>query len=205
MIYETRCFRKLFKVSHRLIFNRPTLIYFLDAATGATRQLTFERTAVNYPRWSPSGNAIAFISTDAAGKGQLFVLSMAGGEAKKISSSPTGVQQFAWSPDERSFAFVQEDELPNKKEIEKGYDAFEIKSNSMYLKAKPNPAHIWLISSSGGAANRLTAGSWTLPSTATFNLTSPAISWTPEGKQIAFQCNETAYSGELVLPLKQLI
>ena len=130
---------------------------------------------------------------------------MAGGEAIKITSSPTGVQQFSWSPDESSFAFVQEDEVSNKKEIEKGYDAFEVKSNSMYLHVKPNPSHIWLIPRSGGDAKRQTAGSWTLPSTATAaNLTSPAISWSPDGKQIAFQCNETPYSGELVYTVKTI-
>jgi len=72
-----------------------SFIYTVDIATGAARQLTFERTAVSFPRWSPSGNAIAFISTDAAGKSQIFVLSTTGGEAKKITSSPTGVQQFS--------------------------------------------------------------------------------------------------------------
>ena len=182
-----------------------SFIYQVDASTGATRQLTFERTSVSFPRWSSSGNAIAFISTDAAGKGQIFVMSTAGGEAQKITSSPTGVQQFSWSPDERTFAFVQEDEVTNKKEIDKGYDAFEIKSNSMYLHVKPNPAHIWLISSSGGDAKRLTAGSWTVPSTASAaNLTSPAISWSPDGNQIAFQCNETPYSDELVYTVKTM-
>ncbi len=172
-----------------------SFIYKADVATGANQQLTFDRAAVSYPRWSPLNDAIAFIAADAAGKGQLFVLSMNGGEAKKITSSPTGVQQFAWNPDGTTFAFVQEDEVPNKKEIEKGYDAFEIKYNSMFLNAKPSPSHIWLISANSGEAKRLTAGSWTVP------VSSP-ISWSPDGKLIAFQSNETPYSGELVFTIK---
>ena len=172
-----------------------SFIYKVDASTGGTQQLTFERASVSFLRWSPSGNAVAFISTDAAGKGQLFVLSMNGGEAKKITSSPMGVQQFNWSPDGNSFAFTQADEVSNKKEIDKGYDGFEIKYNSMFLNAKPNPSHLWLIPADSGEAKRLTAGNWTIPS-------APCISWATDGKQIAFQSNESPYSGELIFTIK---
>jgi dipeptidyl aminopeptidase/acylaminoacyl peptidase len=172
-----------------------SFIYKVDVATGAKQQLTFERASVSFPRWSPSGNAVAFISADAAGKGQLFVLSMNGGEAKKITSSPTGVQQFNWSPDGNTFAFTQADEVSNKKEMEKGYDAFDVKYNSMFMNAKPSPSHIWLIAAEGGEAKRLTAGSWTIPS-------APCISWATDGKQIAFQSNESPYSGELIFTIK---
>ena len=170
-----------------------SFIYKVDASTGGTQQLTFERAFVSFPRWSPSGNAVAFISADATSKGQIFVLSMNGGEAKKITSSPTGVQQFNWSPDGNSFAFTQADEVSNKKEIEKGYDAFEVKYNSIFLNAKPSPSHLWLIPSEGGEAKRLTTGNWTIPSA-----NAPCISWSPDGKQIAFQTNESPYSGELI-------
>ena len=177
------------------INKNKSFIYKIEVTTGEKQQLTFERASVSFPRWSPSGNAAAFISSDAAGKGQVFVLSMNGGEAKKITSSPTGVQQFNWSPDGNTFAFTQSDEITNKKEIEKGYDAFEVKYNSMYLNAKPSPSHIWLIPSEGGEAKRLTTGGWTIPAAV-------AISWSPDGKQIAFQSNESPYSGELIFFIK---
>jgi len=172
-----------------------SFIYKVDVTTGVTQQLTFERASVSFPRWSPSGNAIAFISADAPNKAQIFVLPVNGGEAKKITNSPTGVQQFAWNPDGSAFAFVQADEISNKKEIEKGYDAFGIKYNSMYLNAKPTPSHIWLIQSEGGEAKRLTAGTWTIPAIG-------SNSWSPDGKQIAFQSNESPYSGELISTAK---
>ncbi len=174
-----------------------SFIYKVDVATGVKQQLTFERASVSFPRWSPSGNAIAFITADAAGKSQTFVLSMIGGEAKKITSSPTGVQQFNWSPDGNTFAFTQPDEVGNKKEMEKGYDAFEVKYNSMFMNAKPSPSHIWLISANGGEAKRLTSGSWTVPGSA-------SLSWSPDGKIIAFQSNESPYSGELISMIKSV-
>ncbi len=172
-----------------------SFIYKVDVATGAIQQLTFERASVSFPRWSPLGNTMAFISPDAAGKGQIFILSMNGGEAKKITSSPTGVQQFNWSPDGNTFAFTQAEEVSNKKEMEKGYDAFEVKYNSMFMNVKPLPSHIWHIAAEGGEAIRLTAGSWTIPS-------APCISWATDGKQIAFQSNETPYSGNLISMIK---
>ena len=174
-----------------------TFIYRVDVVTGVTQQLTYERTLISYPRWSPSGNAIAFIAADASMKAQLFVLPMSGGEAKKITNSLMGVTQFEWSPDGTTFAFVQQDELANKKQIDKGYDGFEIKYNSMFMNARPNPSHLWLIPLDSGEAKRLTAGNWTLPAGV------PAsFSWSPDGKQIVFQSNESPYSGELIFTIK---
>lgn len=174
-----------------------SFIYKVDVATGVTQQLTYERTLISYPRWSPLGNAIAFIAADANMKAQLFLLSMSGGEAKKITNSTSGVSQFEWSPDGTSFAFVQQDEVANKKLIDKGYDGFEIKYNSMFLNARPNPSHLWLIPIDSGEAKRLTAGNWTLPAGA------PAsFSWSPDGKNIVLQSNESPYSGELIFTIK---
>lgn len=175
-------------------------IYKVDVATASSQQLTFNRVSVGSPRWSPSGSQIAFIAKDDERKAQLFVLSMTGGEAKKVTNSPTGVLQFNWSPDGKKIAFVQYDELANKMDIEKGYDAFEVKKNSMFIKAKPNSAHLWLISVDGRDPIRLTSGDWTLYS----NIFKPVFSWSPDGKKIAFQSFKTAYTGGLVSIIKTL-
>lgn len=174
-----------------------SFIYKVEVVSGAAQQLTYERTLVSSPRWSPSGKAIAFIAADANAKAQLFLLSMNGGEAKKITNSPSGVTQFEWSPDGSTFAFVQQDEIINKKQIDKGYDGFEIKYNSMFLNARPNPSHLWLIPTDSGEAKRLTAGSWTVPAGAP-----NSFSWSPDGKNIVFQSNESPYSGELIFNIK---
>ena len=175
-------------------------IYKVNIATASSQQLTFNRVSVRSPRWSPSGNQIAFIATDANKRPQLFMLAMTGGEAKQVTNSPIGVLNFNWSPDGKSFAFVQFDEVANKKEIEKGYDAFEVKKNSMFIKAKPNSAHLWLISADGGAQKRLTSGTWTVLS----KIFGSSFSWAPDGKKIAFQSFETAYTGGLVYTVKMV-
>ncbi len=174
-----------------------SFIYKVDVVSGTTQQLTFDRSLVSYPRWSPSGNAIAFIAADATAKAQIFVLSVNGGEAKKITNSPSGVTQFEWSPDGTAFAFVQQDEVANKKLIDKGYDGFEIKYNSMFMNAMPSPSHLWLIPTDGGEAKRLTAGNWTVPAGV-----ANSFSWSPDGKNIVLQSNESPYSGELIFTVK---
>ncbi len=177
-----------------------TELQLADVASGTLRRLT-ERPHVGHPRWSPSGDRLAFIAREGSGKdahNQIFILSMSGGEAMKVTNSTTGVQQFTWKPDGAGFAFVQDDEAENQKQKDKGYDAFEVHYNSMFLKENPVASHIWWISAAGGEAKRLTSGAWTLPSSYPPGTPASPLSWSPDSKRIAFQRNESAYSGELV-------
>ena len=74
-------------------FNAELVI--VDVASGKKRVLTQDRFAVSSPRWSYSGEQLAFISRVGQGKdvtNQIFLLSMLGGEAKQLTKSPKGVQ-----------------------------------------------------------------------------------------------------------------
>ncbi len=175
-------------------------IHKVHIATQSSQQLTFDRVSVGSPRWSPSGSQVAFIAADAEKKSQVFLLSMAGGEAKQITNSPTGVFVFSWRPDGKMIAFSQLDEVANKKEIEKGYDAFEVNKHSMFVKAKPSSTHLWLIAADGGEAERLTSGTWSLFT----GVAMSNISWSPDGEKIAFQRFETPYSGELISTINSI-
>ena len=73
-----------------------------------------------------------------------------GGEASKITDAPNGIEQFAWSPDGKQIAYVTADDAPNKKEIEKHNDAFEVGDDDFLTTGAPTPSHIWLISAQGG-------------------------------------------------------
>jgi dipeptidyl aminopeptidase/acylaminoacyl peptidase len=176
-----------------------TELVWVDIATGKSRPITFDRTGVTQPRWSPDGTRLSFLSRIATGKEvmpQLFVFHMSGGDARQITKAPRGVQHYAWSPDGNSFAYVTADEVANKELLEKGYDAFEVGNNDMFVSATRQPAHIWMVAAQGGEAKRLTSGTWTLPITIPPGSPSSPLTFTPDGKTIAFVKVATTYSGD---------
>jgi dipeptidyl aminopeptidase/acylaminoacyl peptidase len=57
------------------------------------------------PRWSPSGEELAFLS-DRTGSDQLWVIPRNGGEARQLTNFVEPVTGFAWSPDGQRIAVV---------------------------------------------------------------------------------------------------
>jgi dipeptidyl aminopeptidase/acylaminoacyl peptidase len=121
---------------------------------------------------------------------------MKGGEAKQITKAPKGVQHFAWSPNSETIAYAALNEPKNKAEIEKGFTAFEINNNDMFLGSQPQPAHIWLVNTTTAENKRLTDGDWSLPLVIPPSAPSSPFSWSPDGKTILFVKVATAYSGD---------
>lgn len=143
-------------------------LVLVDIATGAQRVLTNVRPGLNLPQWSPSGDRLAFLAEagdEKTATAQIFVLPVNGGAPKQITSAPLGVEQFAWRPDGRFLAFVAADEPPNKAEIEKHHDLFEVGDNDFLATSAPTPSHIWVVSAAWGTAKRLTSGVWSLAKT----------------------------------------
>jgi dipeptidyl aminopeptidase/acylaminoacyl peptidase len=183
-------------------------LVLLDLATGGQRVLTHDRKDAGSPRWSPTGDRIAFlvaIGPAKEEKAQIFILPMSGGEALKITDAPSGVEQFAWRPNGTEIAYVTADEPENKKDIEKHLDAFEIGDNG-YLETKaPMPSHIWLVAADGGKPRRLTSGTWSLPKVLPPSSPSSPISWSPDGKSLTFTKQENAHSGDSDLRTVQIL
>lgn len=174
-------------------------LVLVDVASGKLRVLTQDRFAVSSPRWSPDGEQLAFISRVGQSKdalNQIFLLSMLGGEAKQITKAPKGVQHFAWSPNSTDIAYASLNEAKNKTEIEKGFTAFEITNNDMFIGSQPQPSHIWLVNTRTAENKRLTNGDWSLPLVIPPSAPSSPFSWSPDGKTILFVKVATAYSGD---------
>jgi dipeptidyl aminopeptidase/acylaminoacyl peptidase len=67
-------------------------------------QWTFGKYRNHSPKWSPTGEAIAFLS-NRTGSTQIFVMSERGGEARQLTFFENGVGTFIWSPNGERIAF----------------------------------------------------------------------------------------------------
>jgi dipeptidyl aminopeptidase/acylaminoacyl peptidase len=59
------------------------------------------------PRWSPSGDDIAFMSLR-SGKPQVWIIGVNGGEARQVTFEKRSVGEFTWSPDGKWLVFSTE-------------------------------------------------------------------------------------------------
>jgi dipeptidyl aminopeptidase/acylaminoacyl peptidase len=176
-----------------------TELVLVDVATGKQRVLTRDRRGVGQPRWAPAGDRLAFLALAGEGKAahqQVYVMPMNGGDAQRITEAPTGVQHYAWKPDGTAIAFASADEPPNKKEIEKGNDAFEIGNNDFLAQAASQPVHVWLVSAEGGKAKRLTSGPRGLTTVPPPGQPASPLSWSPDGALLLVVLQERPHDGD---------
>jgi len=160
--------------------NRSELVLVNVDGTGA-RTLTHGRIGVTNPQWSPDGTRLAFLASPEAGKpAQLYVMPMNGGDALQITTNKTGVQNYAWRPDGAALAYVSDDDPANQKALDKHLDAVVITDNDYLTTEAPQPAHLWLVDATGGSANRLTSGNWSI-------VKGGAPVWAPDGSKIYYQ------------------
>ena len=171
-------------------------IVLIELPGGQIRPLTRARHHADSPRWSPSGDRIAFIAPDAEKNGQVFVLPMSGGDALQLTSGKDGVSQFAWSPDGASIAYAVEDPKPELKGEDKYRNAFRVGNDDYTLSEAVRPTHLWVVPSQGGEARRLTSGTWSLPSSLPPGPPSSPVSWSRDGKSIVIVRQETPSTGD---------
>ena len=89
-----------------------------DGKRGTPRRFTVTEGQDSEPRWSPSGDRLAFVSTRGADddRPQLWVLPTSGGEARQVTNVAGGVSNIAWCPDGEHVAFVQQASAEDREE-----------------------------------------------------------------------------------------
>jgi dipeptidyl aminopeptidase/acylaminoacyl peptidase len=163
----------------------------IDVARRTRAVLVRGRKGLSHVRWSPSGRRIAFLAS-AKGQAQIHVVPRGGGEPVQLTRSQTGVESFAWRPDGGAIAFVAADERPARLGAARHRDTFAVANDHYMTTAPPLPRHLWLIPTSGGPARRLTSGAWSLAT----SLGSSPVSWSPDGRSIAFVRLASASPGD---------
>jgi dipeptidyl aminopeptidase/acylaminoacyl peptidase len=163
----------------------------VDVGSGSRTVIVRGRSGLAHARWSPSGNEIAFLAGSGSSR-QIHVVPASGGEAVQLTRSPTGVQFFAWRPQGGGVAFVAADPRAQRAGAARHDDAFEVANDHYMTVAPPMPSHIWFLPAAGQAARRLTSGAWSLST----SLGSSPLSWSPDGRSIAFVRLASASPGD---------
>jgi len=107
----------------------------LDLEDNSLHRLTTHEKGSSYPRWSPDGRFLAFLSGRIK-ENQIWLLNMEhGGEANQITDWKQGIEEFSWSPDGRHIVFV---------------------SNRTGDDDNNDNTDIWIVSSEGGESQQIT-------------------------------------------------
>jgi dipeptidyl aminopeptidase/acylaminoacyl peptidase len=94
------------------------------------------------------------------------------------------VRQFVWRPDGGAIAYIARDTTPAP--AERHNDAFAIGNDPYTVSAAPVPSHLWVDD------RRLTSGEWSLAT----SLSTSSLSWSADGRTIAFVRFATPHSGD---------
>ena len=154
-------------------------------------QLTSSPDGESSPRWSPDNKYLAFVASrgtdeDKKKGGQIWLLNRAGGEAQKVSDVKGGVSDIQWSPDSTRIAFAHDDEDP-RDEPEK-MDGWKRKTtppiviDRYHFKEDRTGylgnyySHIGVFDVTSKTHKMITSG----------NTDDSSLSWSPDGKSIAF-------------------
>jgi dipeptidyl aminopeptidase/acylaminoacyl peptidase len=160
----------------------------VDAQSSRTQRLVTGND-VAVPRWSPQGTELAYLARPSENAPrQLFVRTW-NGRTIQLTHAQGEVVDAAWSPDGRELAFVatdRQDPAP----------FFFAGDNDYTATALTPPEHLWIVPAAGGKATRLTSGSWTIAPTDPGGIFSPQITWTRDGRQIAYTRVENTFSGD---------
>jgi dipeptidyl aminopeptidase/acylaminoacyl peptidase len=136
------------------------------------------------PRWSPSGEELAFLS-DRTGSDQLWVIPRNGGEARQLTNFVEPVTGFAWSPDGQRIAVVTRAQQaegtvdPETDVVRLTRLRYRFDGQRGFLHERRS--RIWVVDLRTGTLERATDGDW--------DDDWPA--WSPDGSQLVFTSNRT--------------
>lgn len=158
------------------------------------QKLTSRENGESSPRWSPSGDRLAFVSGTDEGA-EIYMYWIKTGKIAKISQLPFSPGSLTWSPkgDQLAFTMNQESKspviakMPKKPKGAKWAESPRI-TDRVYHEAdgrgyiKPGFSHIFIMSANGGATRKLTSGDYHHRG---------KISWSPNAENIYFSANRS--------------
>ena len=167
-------------------------LWVVSTRGGPARPFTQGDHADTYPRFSPDGRTVAFLSNRGNERQpQIYLLPTSGGEASRLTDLEGTIQSFGWSPDGKRLVlqFRRKDEAeiaqekdPRRKElglVSRRITRVFFKEDGVGFLPQDR-WHLWSIDARTGKAEQLTESE-------VFDDRDPA--WSPDGKEIAFVSN----------------
>ncbi len=164
-------------------------IWVIDRASGVAEQFTYGDSKDNYPRWSPDGRWLMFLSRGRQPdrKTQAWVISSDGGEARLLTDSGEGVDAPLWAPDSQRILFRSRIWTVEKPDT----DVKVIRRLKYKMKGKGiienTRCHLFTTCLDSKEPEQLTRGEFDVD----------AAKWSPDGETIAFVAwmgKETSYN-----------
>jgi dipeptidyl aminopeptidase/acylaminoacyl peptidase len=156
-------------------------IWMADCKSGKAEQFTHGVGSDTYPRWSPDGKRLLFLSRSRDPedrKTQLWSIPRSGGEAELSAKTDEGVSKPIWAPDSKSVLFLSKIWTQGKSESDvKVVTRIKYKLNAAGF-FQGRRTHLFT-AKIGGKPKQLTEGEFDVE----------ASSWSPDGKRIAFISN----------------
>ncbi|MDP9357647.1 MAG: DPP IV N-terminal domain-containing protein, partial [Chloroflexota bacterium] len=154
-------------------------IWIVPTEGGTPSQLTAGTKRDTFPRWSPDGTRLAFLSDRDTETPQLWVIPVSGGEARRVTDLENAVSDPVWAPEGRRVAFVSKLTPPDPNPGSDVKVITEVRykfDGEGFLGGKHR--HIWIVDvdREGAKPERVTDGD--------FEHSSPA--WSPSGREVAF-------------------
>lgn len=167
-------------------------LWRINADGSGHQKLTAREASESSPRWSPSGDRLAFVSRTDEGS-ELFVYWMDTGKSARLSQLEGRPGNLSWSPDGSQLAFTMKVKaappviasMPPKPKGAKWADAPRITDRLKHEAdgagyVPPGFTHIFVIPADGGTARQITSGDLNHGG---------GLSWSPDGAHIYFSGN----------------
>jgi dipeptidyl aminopeptidase/acylaminoacyl peptidase len=181
--------------SERIVFARAGEIYAVAPDGGSPLRLTHDPAADSFPRLSPDGARIAFVS-DRDGNPEIYVMGVDGRGLRRLTANPGRIDTSpAWSPDGTRIAyasgapsaldlFVMDADGSGKRALaggpgDDGDPAWSPDGQVAFASNRLGSYDVWVVAADGGAPQQLT--------TAPGDEREPA--WAPGGGRLVFVGN----------------
>jgi dipeptidyl aminopeptidase/acylaminoacyl peptidase len=153
---------------------RSRHVWVHDVVTRQVRQFTASDEEEFAPRWSPNGNALAFLSNRSETT-QIYLLWLEGGEGQALTESKSDIQSYAWSPNGKQLAYLaaepQADEVRQRQED---------KDDARVVDHDDRHPQLWLIDIESKQVRQLTASPWRISE----------FAWVPPGDRLLVSASD---------------